>query len=134
MIIKEKAYYTLENGKEILMEEVALSNLLMDCVIFPCEAQDRTEHKMIGLAVSANDLFVPGNDAELLTLNELEEFYGYYRKHDVGPTIWMCMKRKLSPRQRIWNAMNANKDLWKLFPKEMKKIKEFSNEERNPSP
>ena len=132
LVNKESAYYTLESGREMLMEEVALSNLLLDCVVFLHDARDSEKKRVIGISINANDLFRSGSDAVGLPLSKLEEFYGYYRKHDIGPAIWMSIEEKRIPRGKIWDNMKANRDLWELFPKEMQKIQEMDDGARSP--
>ena len=97
-------FYTIE-GKEVCDEEVAVSILLKEGILFCGEVG-----KTITIHVLCNDIFAWGcADSENLPLNEVSNLYKMWKQDSKwGSVKWCCLKRKEKPQFPIVEAMKKN--------------------------
>ncbi len=104
------------NGKEECNEELALSILLKNDMLF-CNERQYTEYNdkailgsTIVLFVICNDIFAWGcADAEDLPLSELPNLYKMWEKDPKwGTAKWCCFRRKEKPQGPVAEAMKKH--------------------------
>lgn len=114
--MEEEVFYTID-GKEYCNEELALSILLKNDVLFCNDRQyvEFKDPKVIGgstivLFVLCNDIFAWGvADEEDLPLNEVGNLYRMYKKDKIwGAAKWCCFRRKQKPQYPVAEAMKKN--------------------------
>lgn len=115
------ALYTYEDREPILDEELALSQLLADDVVFAnsrpfvenpwAPAEKRTiGAETIVLFVGCNDVFHWASaDSEHLPMGELRRLYEMWRANrSWGVTKWCCLRRGMRPQPPVMKAMRED--------------------------
>lgn len=112
--LKKWPFFTMDDGEEICVEEIALAHLLLDDVLFanafryvydpwPGEKEPevpKLQPRTITLFVNCNDEFAWAcADAESLTTEELPVLYKmWHADKKWGSAKWVALKRKLRPQ------------------------------------
>ena len=123
-----RIFYTID-GKEYCNEELALSILLKDDILF-CNDRQYVEFKdptiirgeTIVLFVLCNDIFAWGlADGEDLPLGEVGNLYRMYEQDPKwGTAKWCCFRRKEKPQYPVAEAMKRDGS----WDNEMEKLSE----------
>lgn len=107
-------FYTI-NGKEYLDEELALSILLKEGVLFCNQRDYLTNNKdewatTIVLFVNVSDFFSWGcADGEDITLDELPALFKLWQKWGADGVIkWACIKRNEQPQSPVVKSMKKD--------------------------
>jgi hypothetical protein len=102
-----------DDGKQYFDDEVALSILLKDEILFCNERKYvdcRDGGSTIVLFVICNDIFAWGfADGEDLPLGEVEKLYNMHKKDSQwGSTKWCCFRRKEKPQTPVEKMMKKD--------------------------
>lgn len=110
---ERKVYYIDENGQEEFNDELALSKLLEEDVLFCNDIKDADGNWNIILYLNCSDVFAWGcSDAESLGTSDITTLYKLWEQnHSYGPVKFACLKRKQKPQKPVLNALKEN-GLW----------------------
>jgi hypothetical protein len=112
MIEEEHVFFTID-GKEYCNDELALSILLKNDVLF-CnqryysqKSDGKSEGSTIVLFVICNDIFAWAcADAEDLPCSEIPKLYRMWEKDKIyGPSKWCCVRRNEKPQKPVIECM-----------------------------
>ena len=112
MIEEEHVFFTIK-GEEVCNDELALSILLKNNVLFCNERHysqnpdGKSEGSTIVLFVICNDIFAWAcADAEDLPFSEIPKLYRMWEKDKIyGPAKWCCIRRNEKPQQPMIDYM-----------------------------
>lgn len=115
MVEEEHVFFTID-GKEYCNDELALSILLKNEVLF-CNQRyfstgkdGKSEGSTIVLFVICNDIFAWAcADAECLPINEVSTLYKMWKENNVyGPIKWACIRKNEKPQQPVADSMKKD--------------------------
>lgn len=109
-------YYFEYDGKQELIEDIALAKLLTDRELFVCAGEDGN----LVVAVNCNDLFYWATaDAEIVPYSELPALFAMHLEGRAGCSRWCCRRRKMRPQtpiERLWRAEGIWDEELESFP------------------
>jgi hypothetical protein len=105
---EDRVFAKMDDGKEVCDEEIALSILLKENVLFAnsfrflYDNEDTIQPETIVLFVNCNDLFWWATaDAESIRIDEVSDLYKMWSDKKWGSMKWCCKKRKMQPQEPI---------------------------------